>query len=315
MTQFFEHAAVLALVRLVPLAALYFFVLAVTNVVWMRLSCRSPRASSTAMVSVLIPARNEERNIGRCLDSLLAQTHANYEIIVLDDQSTDGTWSIIERCAREHPGRVTAIRGKPLPENGWHGKPHALHQLAELAKGEYLLFTDADTVHAPESISWAVTNLESHRVDFLSAYTGQEFGTIGEALLVPMMYLMTAVVMPIWMVTVPRAALFSFAIGQFVMIRREDLPSGRRVRGDFPSDQRRHRNGTARAPGGLPLHLPGRTAAGALPHVQGIPRVVRRHDPEHRGFLQSPPRVPGIRLGRHRAAVPSPLCISCYPVT
>jgi chlorobactene glucosyltransferase len=170
---------------------------------------------------VLIPARNEEHNIGRCLDSLVAQTHANYEILVLDDQSSDGTWSIIERFAHEHPGRVTAIKGRPLPENGWNGKPHALHQLAEQARGEYLLFTDADTVHAPESISWAVTNLEAHRVDFLSAYTGQELGTLGEALLVPIMYLMTAVVMPIWMVVVPRASLFSFAIGQFVMIRRE----------------------------------------------------------------------------------------------
>jgi chlorobactene glucosyltransferase len=220
-TQFFEHAAVLVVIRLVVVAAAYFFLLAVTNIVWMRLSCRSPRAGSTAMVSVLIPARNEEKNIGRCLDSLLAQTHANYEIIVLDDQSTDGTWSIIEHFSREHPGRVTAIRGRPLPENGWHGKPHALHQLAERARGEYLLFTDADTVHASESISWAVTNLESHRVDFLSAYTGQELGTFGESLLVPIMYLMTAVVMPIWMVTVPRASLFSFAIGQFVMIRRE----------------------------------------------------------------------------------------------
>ena len=221
MTQFFEQAAVLAVVRLVPLAALYFFVLAVTNIVWMRLNCSPPRAGSTAMVSVLIPARNEEHNICRCLESLVAQTHANFEILALDDQSTDGTWSVIERFAREHPGRVTAIRGRPLPENGWHGKPHALHQLAERAAGEYLLFTDADTVHAPESISWAVANLESHHVDFLSAYTGQELGTFGEALLVPMMYLMTAVVMPIWMVTVPRAALFSFAIGQFVMIRRE----------------------------------------------------------------------------------------------
>ena len=221
MTQFFEQAAVLVVIRLVVVAAVYFFVLAVTNIVWMRLNCRPPRRGSAAMVSVLIPARNEEHNIGRCLDSLVAQTHANYEILVLDDQSTDGTWAIIERFAREHPGRVTAMQGRPLPENGWHGKPHALHQLAERARGEYLLFTDADTAHAPESISWAVTNLEAHRVDFLSAYTGQELGTLGEALLVPIMYLMTAVIMPIWMVTVPRASLFSFAIGQFVMIRRE----------------------------------------------------------------------------------------------
>ena len=84
MTQFFEQAAVLVVIRLVVVAAVYFFVLAVTNIVWMRLNCRPPRRGSAAMVSVLIPARNEEHNIGRCLDSLVAQTHANYEILVLD---------------------------------------------------------------------------------------------------------------------------------------------------------------------------------------------------------------------------------------
>lgn len=219
------HPALLSLIRLVPAAAVYFFVLAVSNILWMRLKCRSPRTGIGARVSVLIPARNEERNVGRCLDSLLVQTHENYEILVVDDQSSDGTWPIIERYAREHPERIRAIRGRPLPEEGWNGKPHALHQLAEQATGEYLLFTDADTVHRPDSIAWAVTNLEAHRVDFLSAYTGQELGTFGEALLVPIMYLMTAVVMPIWMVTVPRASLFSFAIGQFVMIRRDTYRS------------------------------------------------------------------------------------------
>lgn len=219
------HPTVLALIRLVPAAAVYFFVLAVTNILWMRLKCRSPRAGSGARVSVLIPARNEERTIGRCLDSLLAQTHEHYEVLVVDDQSTDGTWPIIERYAREHPERIRAIRGRPLPEEGWNGKPHALHQLAEQATGEYLLFTDADTVHQPDSVAWAVANLEAHRVDFLSAYTAQELGTFGEALLVPIMYLMTAIVMPIWMVTVPRASLFSFAIGQFVMIRRDTYRS------------------------------------------------------------------------------------------
>jgi chlorobactene glucosyltransferase len=218
---FFEHAAVLTVIRLVFVAALYFFVLAVSNIAWMRLRSRPPRTGSAAMVSVLVPARNEERNIGPCLDSLLAQTFENYEVLVLDDQSSDGTWPIIARYAKEHPERISAIRGRPLPEEGWNGKPHALHQLAEHATGRYLLFTDADTVHMPESIAWAVANLEGNRVDFLSAYTGQELRTFGESLLVPIMYLMTAVIMPIWMVTVPRVPLFSFAIGQFVMIRRE----------------------------------------------------------------------------------------------
>ncbi|MCX7030159.1 MAG: glycosyltransferase family 2 protein [Spirochaetes bacterium] len=218
---FAEPGAITTLSWLVLAAALYFFVLAVSNIVWLRLSCRRPRHDRDVMVSVLIPARDEERNIGRCLESLLHQTYRNYEIIVLDDQSSDGTWEIISRFARAHRERIKAVHGRPLPENGWHGKPHALHQLGQLAHGEYLLFTDADTVHAPESIAWAVTNLERHHVDFLSAYTGQELGTFGEALLVPIMYLMTAIVMPIWLIAATRAPVFTFAIGQLVMIRRK----------------------------------------------------------------------------------------------
>jgi len=219
--EFLETTAILEVERLLVIAAAYFFVLAISNIVWMRLKCRPPRTSSTRMVSVLVPARNEELNIGRCLDSLLRQAYPNFEILVLDDQSSDGTGRILARYAREHRGRIRVISGKALPATGWHGKPHALHQLAALARGDYLFFTDADTVHAPTSVAWAVANLEGHRADFLSAYTGQELATLGESVLVPVMYLMTAVIMPIWMVTVPRASLFSFAIGQLVVIRRE----------------------------------------------------------------------------------------------
>ena len=109
---------------------------------------------------MLIPARNEERNICRCLDSLLQQTYQDYEILELDDQSTDRTWPILSRYAQDHPDRVQAVLGKPLPEACWNGKAHAMHQLAHLARGEYLLFTDADTVHSSDSISWAASHYE-----------------------------------------------------------------------------------------------------------------------------------------------------------
>jgi len=155
---------------LAAIAVLYFFLLAVSNIIWLRLSSRSPRRHSGGKVSVMIPARNEEKNIARCLDSLLHQTYTDYEILVLDDQSTDQTWPVIPRYAQDHPDRVRAVRGKPLPRTLWNGKAYAMHQLARLARGEYLLFTDADTVHSSESIAWAVTNLEWHRVDFISGY-------------------------------------------------------------------------------------------------------------------------------------------------
>ena len=198
----------------------YFFVLALSNIIWLKASCRRPSRKGGPLVSVLIPARNEEGNIARCLDSLLSQSYENYEVLALDDCSTDCTWAIIDGYARHHPAQVRAIHGRPLPATGWNGKPHALHQLAGQARGEYLLFTDADTVHGPDSIAWAVTNLERHRVDFLSAYVRQDLRRFGEALLVPNMYLMTAVIMPIWLIPVTRGPMFSFAIGQLVLMRK-----------------------------------------------------------------------------------------------
>lgn len=206
---------------LLALGGLYFFLLAASNIIWLRLSSRKPRRRSGKRVSVLIPARNEEANIARCLDSLLGQTYEDYEIIVLDDQSTDGTWEIIADYARRHPALIRAVRGRPLPKHGWHGKPHAMQQLTDLATGEYYLCTDADTVHAPDSVAWAVTNIEWHRVDFVSGYVGQELHSFGEVIIVPAIYIMTAIIMPIWLIPATRTPLLSFAIGQFIMVRRE----------------------------------------------------------------------------------------------
>jgi chlorobactene glucosyltransferase len=206
---------------LLVLGSVYFFFLAASNIIWLRLSSRKPRRWSGRKVSVLIPARNEEANIARCLESLVNQSYDNYEIIVLDDQSTDKTWEIISEFTGRYPGLVRAVRGKPLPERGWKGKPHAMQQLSEQASGDYYLCTDADTVHAPNSVAWAVTNLEWHRVDFLSGYVNQALNSLGEAIIVPAMYIMTTVIMPIWLIAATRTPLLAFAIGQFVMIRRE----------------------------------------------------------------------------------------------
>ena len=82
------------------LGAAYFLLLSVSNIIWLRLSSHRPRITGGRMVSVLIPARDEEKNIGPCLDSLLDQTYSNYEIVVLNDQSTDRTWEVLEEYVR-----------------------------------------------------------------------------------------------------------------------------------------------------------------------------------------------------------------------
>ena len=116
--------------------------------VWRSLA-PAPVPEDAPMVSVLVPARNEARNIEACVGSLLLQEYPNYELIVLDDHSDDVTGELVARLFAAHPGVKTRLmRGTELPE-GWTGKGWACHQLAGASRGEFLFFTDADTTHAP----------------------------------------------------------------------------------------------------------------------------------------------------------------------
>jgi chlorobactene glucosyltransferase len=201
------------------LGALAILLLSVSNILWLRSSSYNPETRDLGKVSVLIPARNEEGNIGRCLDSLLDQSYPNYEIIVLDDLSEDRTWKIISEYALRYPQRVQTVRGAPLPR-GWCGKTHAMQLLSQHARGQYLLFTDADTIHSSESIAWAVANINKHRADFLSGYVYQDLRSFGEALIVPTTYIMSAIVLPLWLIPKSNSCMLSFAVGQLVMFRR-----------------------------------------------------------------------------------------------
>jgi len=118
-------------------------------------------------LSVILPARNEENYIARCLDSLLAQDYANFEIIAINDSSTDRTGEIIKEYAIKD-SRVVSINAPPKPE-GWAGKNWACHEGYLQAKGDVLLFTDADTQHAPAAMSLAVGHLVSENLDALTA--------------------------------------------------------------------------------------------------------------------------------------------------
>jgi len=199
--------------------ALYFFILSLANHYEMWRFTYGPEIFDGPLVSVLIPARNEETNIERCLNSLRNQLYKNYEILVIDDNSTDCTGEILDRIAGEDP-RVNVFKGKPLPDS-WYGKPFALYQLSSNAKGEILIFTDADTVHSPASISWAVTNLQYLKADMISGYIGQIFLTFGEIFTVPLMFFLTGFVIPLFLNRFSKSNLFSAAIGQFIAIRHD----------------------------------------------------------------------------------------------
>ncbi|MCA9483328.1 MAG: glycosyltransferase, partial [Nitrospina sp.] len=113
-------------------------------------------------VSVCVPARNEERGIEACLTSLLQQDYPHFEVIAVDDNSTDGTGAIIDRLAAQD-ARLIAVKSPPLPE-GWYGKPHALHQAVQRASGDLLVFTDADPVFEPSALASAVFTMETRKV-------------------------------------------------------------------------------------------------------------------------------------------------------
>jgi chlorobactene glucosyltransferase len=134
-------------------------------------------------ISIVVPARNEERSIERCARSLLAQTVPNFELIVVDDQSTDRTREILDGIALED-NRLRVVAGGPLPA-GWIGKPWALHQGVAQARGAWLLFTDADSVHSPYSVTSALAFARAQCVDAVSVITRQELGTFAERAILP----------------------------------------------------------------------------------------------------------------------------------
>ena len=117
-------------------------------------------------ISIIIPARNEEKHIEKCLDSLLKQEYDNYEIVVINDSSSDNTSQIIERYIITH-NKITYVNAQPKPE-GWTGKNWACYQGYLQSKGDLFLFTDADTIHDPSVVSLAVTYLLSEKLDTLT---------------------------------------------------------------------------------------------------------------------------------------------------
>ena len=137
--------------------------------------------TSGPLVSIIIPARNEARNIERCVRSILATTYAPIEVIVVDDRSTDGTAEIVAPAIGD---RLRLVHGVEPPA-GWFGKQWAIVQGYKVARGELLLFADADTKHEPELVPRAVRGLQVERVDLFTVLPRQEMRTFWERLIQP----------------------------------------------------------------------------------------------------------------------------------
>jgi chlorobactene glucosyltransferase len=175
-----------------------------------------PAPAEAPLVSVIVPARDEERNIRRCVESLLAQAYPDFELIVLDDRSTDATPEILAELARRDQ-RLHVLRGEDLP-SGWAGKPHALYQAAQSAHGEWICFIDADTFAAPQALASVYAAAEGSSADLFSIFTRQELGSFWEKVILPLVFTALSVGFAPRRVNDPHKP-DAIANGQFIFIK------------------------------------------------------------------------------------------------
>jgi hypothetical protein len=188
-------------------------------------------------VSVIIPARNEAATIEACLEGARGQAYGDLHILVVDDRSEDGTAELVRRVARADP-RVELVEGQALPP-GWMGKSWALQQGAQRARGEWLLFVDADTRLLPGAVAGAVDEARRRGVPVLSALTAQELHTPWERIVQPAVFAAIAEAMPVTLVNDPRFPHLAIANGQFLLVHRDAyraIGGHAAVRGEIAED-------------------------------------------------------------------------------
>lgn len=178
---------------------------------------RAPLADGP-LVSVIIPARNESATIETVVRSVLASTYRPLELLVVDDRSTDDTAEVVERLAAEHRS-VRLVPGAPLPP-GWYGKPWACIQGYRAAKGELLLFTDADTRHEPELLARSVGALRTEGAELLTVAPRQLCVTFWERVVMPQIWLLLALRYHPARVNLARRERDVIANGQFILVPR-----------------------------------------------------------------------------------------------
>jgi hypothetical protein len=178
-----------------------------------------PKTKIKTPVSVLIPARNEQSNIRATLEAALASHECNFEIIVLDDHSTDRTAAIAGEFAR-HEHRVR-LESAPLLPFGWCGKQHACFVLAKLARHPLLVFIDADVRLAPDALARMAAFMQTSRAALASGVPHQELGTFGEYLLIPLIHFILLGFLPMHAMRRTGLPAFSAGCGQLFIARRD----------------------------------------------------------------------------------------------
>ena len=187
---------------------------------------RKPRAlvatggdETLPFISILVPARDEEGHIEACVRSLLALNYPRFEVIVLDDRSGDDTYPILCRL-RDEDYKVRVLVGAEPPP-GWYGKPYACWQMAQAARGEFLLLTDADCRFAPDALLLALGAMQAHRADLVSLVPDLRCEGFWERLLIPLQYFIIFAFLPTPFIRGTAHPWFAAANGAFLFLRRE----------------------------------------------------------------------------------------------
>lgn len=198
-----------------------------------------PPTPPTPTVSVLIAAKDEAHQIEKCVSSVLQQDYSNFDVIVIDDRSTDGTGAILDGMA-EKDSRLRIVHLQPgsLP-SGWGGKSFALHNGLMQAKGEWLLFVDADVVLEPDVMRATIACALRRKFDLISLLPRFVSGTFAEGFLQPLAGAATSAMFVIALTNSPQWPKTAFANGQYLMVRRaayEAVGGHEAIRGTLSED-------------------------------------------------------------------------------
>ena len=214
-----------------------FLIITIINAVWGPFLRKRYELKEKPLVSVLIPARNEENNISTCLQSLVQQDYAPLEIRILDDESQDTTTAIVQKLAAEHP-QIHLHSGKNLPK-GWTGKNWACQQLGEQAKGDIFIFTDADNRFEPQAISRTVAWMQRYELGMFSVFPQQITASFFEKLIIPVIDLLLYSSLVLWLTYHSRFSSLAAANGQWIAFQRQiyrDLGGHQAVRQQVVED-------------------------------------------------------------------------------
>ena len=201
--------------------AFFTVVTGITNFLWLKKIPTSKNISDSKLVSILIPARNEADVIESTIKSIINQSYKNYELIILDDNSSDSTKAIIQKHAKLN-SKIELINGLSLPE-GWLGKNWACHQLSEKAEGEYILFMDADTILDKFILEDCVIALQKEKIDLLSLVPGRDTKLIADHAMKKIISWFIVCWLPMKLAINLNAPFLSATFGQFMLFKKSSF--------------------------------------------------------------------------------------------